>query len=91
MLASRDFKEFGAKGFRFSCWERIMPVTLYFIRVFVTFRAGRNLSRRKSIQNTWQIWSGPDFCAKHFSKTLLNKSHRVFVLGVQNGSYLHGK
>jgi len=32
----------------------------------------------------------PDFCAKHFSKTLLNKSHRVFVLGVQNGSYLNG-
>ena len=24
-----------------------MPVTLYFIGVFVTFRAGRNLSRRK--------------------------------------------
>jgi hypothetical protein len=41
---------------------------------------------------TNMVGPAPDFCAKHFSKRLLNKSYRVFlVLGVQNGSYLHGK
>jgi hypothetical protein len=47
--------------------------------------------QKRALKTHGKSGPAPDFCAKHFSKRPLAKSCYVFqVLGIQNGSYLHG-
>jgi len=73
-------REFGAKGFRFhvgsgSCRHIVLYQGLRHFPLQVgTFTA------KRALKTHGKSGPAPDFCAKHFSKTLLNKSYRVFLV-----------